>query len=75
MRRGQKVRCGPLRKVVRDWTKIEIIESPYGGTREWPRHMETLECGHEQTVRKDCFGEYYTEKRRCPKCKPPIKGE
>lgn len=54
---------GPLKKVVSDfWEDVDVFG------RIIQRHMERLECGHVIRVRTDCFGEFYSARRRCSEC-------
>lgn len=56
-------RKGPLRKVEYDlWKDTEICG------RKLKQHFEHLECGHEQRIPTDIYGEFSSYRRRCKQC-------
>jgi hypothetical protein len=57
-------RKGPLRKIVGQRT--EYHRDSIG--MEHPRHLDILECGHEQRPVADFYGETHAERRRCKQC-------
>lgn len=61
-------RKGPLRKVVETKMVDSGIALGTGGNLMVAK--EVLECGHQQRILKDCFGEFYSYRRRCGKCLP-----
>jgi hypothetical protein len=62
----------PLRKIV--GTRQVPVGDPGSGFRS-TMTVEVLSCGHEQPVKRDAFGRYYAERRRCRKCSRPDAGE
>ena len=58
-------RKGPLRKVLHAFNKDEQY-TPSG--TKFTVAYEKFECGHEQRIPTDMYGEFYSYRRRCKQC-------
>ncbi len=63
-RRARETRRYPLRRVVDDFAKKEIVA---GGSTYWVDAVK-LECGHLVRPPRDIIGRRYPERMRCRAC-------